>query len=239
MTFPTNKTLGNLATELSARLGFSAQGTPTLTGNPMMFYLLQDAQEQLITHFSDTLLRVVNEDESTTASVKLLDIPNDCDPNKIISIAVKIGSIWHELTHGIKYYHESLTSESYPLRYDIRYEGGTGHPPSPEVRVGQLEFWPVPQSVYPLRIEYYRRVQEFTDPTHECTVNDRLVFLHALANGKAHYQRSDAQVYGAQLDAMMRKLKSQQYGNKRFIFGKKSNDLTEFDIPPDFDTQAV
>jgi len=230
MSAPQNETLGVLATRLAARLGFASQGAPTITGNPLMFELLKDAQDQLIAYYSDSVLRRINESVSTVVGTTLFDIPNDMDPGKIVSIAVKVGSIWHELKQGIKYYHASVNSGTYPNRYDIRY-GTTNQ--------GQIELWPTPSAIYPLRMEYFMRETAFATINDKSTVDSRLVFLHALANGKAHYNRPDAQIYGAQLESLLKKLKAQQFGNKRFFFGVGSPDVGEYDYAPDFSTQTV
>lgn len=229
MSAPVYKTLGELATELAARLGFAAQGEPTQLQNPHLFYLLTDAHEQLLAQYPDELLRVVNTSEYTVAGDTLYDIPDDCDPRQIKRVAVKVGSVWHDLKQGIEYYHHTTATGSYPTRYDVRY-GTTSQ--------GQIELWPEPSAAYQLWLEYQKRLDGFTDPDDPSMIPDRLVLLHALANAKAHYGRPDAQVYGAQLDRMLQKLRAQSHGNKRYVMGENAPG-GEYAWAPDFDTQTV
>ena len=48
-------------------------------------------------------------------------------------------------------------------------------------------------------------------------IDDGIVFLMALANGKAHYKHKDADQYASQLTAVLARLKSTQWGTQRFL----------------------
>jgi hypothetical protein len=234
-----NKTLGELATSLAVRLGFANQGEVTQLGNPLMSQLLQDSQDLLMAEWKDEVLRVVKTDRSTAVGQTMYDIRDDMDVGQIKRLAVKVGSVWHNLARGIEYYHQSNNTGSYPLRYDIRMADAYAEATYGARGPGQIEVWPEPGGVYSIWEEYYKRVGSFSDPTDRATVDDRILLMHALASGKAHFGKADAQVYGAQAERLLSRLRAQQIRNKRFFFGAGEAENDEYSIPVDFDTQTV
>ena len=95
-----------------------------------------------------------------------------------------------------------------PTRYEIRH-GATNQP--------QIEIWPEPDAAYPFRLEYYMRIGRFKEATDRVTVAPELVFLHALAAGKAHYRQKDADTIGTQLNALLLKYRGKQHKGRRYL----------------------
>lgn len=209
MALPLKRTLGELRSELSARLGFGAQGGSGVN-QVLLNSFLQTAQDGLYWQYDFEELRKTTEDAAadnivTGVGQTLYDYPDDCEPRRIIEVAVSYQETWQILKEGIDARHDSVAAtQSYPLRFDRRQ---------------QLEIWPQPNGQYPLRIEYYQRPSRFTQDGDRATVDDGLVLLHALVSAKLHYRQPDAQVYSDQLTAMLGRLRRGAVGKKRFMRG--------------------
>jgi hypothetical protein len=54
-------------------------------------------------------------------------------------------------------------------------------------------------------------LDRFTQDADRATLDDEMVLLHALANGKAHYRHPDAESYKGQLDALMARIRGQSF----------------------------
>jgi hypothetical protein len=66
-------------------------------------------------------------------------------------------------------------------------------------------------------VEYIAPKPRFSQPSDRPGVPDRLILLYAIANAKAHYNRSDAQAAGATFTEMLEMAKSNRHENKRYI----------------------
>lgn len=81
-----------------------------------------------------------------------------------------------------------------------------------------IEIWPTPDTAYTARLDFFRQLGAFTEDEDICPVHpSRLVFLHALVNGKAHYDQPDAQVYIPQMEQLLRQIRGRQFQGKRFF----------------------
>lgn len=203
MALPEERTLEDLRTEMAARLGMASMGSSGGINRPLIDSCLREAQEWLYERYEFRLLINTWSAEIGQGQV-WVDYPDDCNPDRIRQVRVRVDDrSWRPLREGIEYYHDShVQTQREPLRYEIR---------------SQMEIWPEPDRVYPLRIEGYRRLGRFTQNDDRATLPSRLVFLHALLKGKFHYRQPDAQVLGAELNAMLRTLRGRVHGTKRYV----------------------
>ncbi len=197
------RTLGELRSQLARRLGFGAQGSAGINSG-LLDSFLQSAQDQLYATF-DWRHLIKYDEKSTEAGSRLYDWAVDCDPTRITEIAIWDGAYWVPMEEGISWAMRSTAdSRTIPARYE---------------RFAQMEVWPDPDDAYTMRRYYVATPARFTQDNDRASLDDGLIFLHALANAKHHYRQPDAQIYGAQLEAHLMKLKSQNRGHAVFRRG--------------------
>lgn len=205
------KTLGELRSLLQTRLGFDAAGAAAGVNAPIMDNFLYNAQVQLYWQFDWKKLTRWADIPVGTAQT-LVDYPlavngapADANPERILKLAVLVNGIWIELEEGITPAHYSYSDRRY---YPQRYE-----------RYAQLELWPQADQAYTLRVWYVQQLGRFTEVDDRASLDDSLIFLHALVNAKQHYRQADGQIYANQLQALMSQMKSKGWGGRRFRRG--------------------
>lgn len=204
-----NKTLGELLTELRVRLGFVAQGSAAKNNEATLKSYLQEAHDFVFTELDPPVMRkesIVR----TQANSSLYDWHDDTngediDPASVISVWVKVSdAIRYPLTYGITQTDKSSESQrQQPEKYDTLN--------------GQLQVSPVPDRVYDLIVEHTAVKSRFTQASDRPSVPDRLVFLYALANAKAHYRHPDAQAPAQAFQTMLNKEKTRQKEGRRYF----------------------
>lgn len=215
MALPTNRNLGDLRLELSARLGFASTGNASGPKQAVLNSFLQNAQDQLYYAFDwKQLKKVFTFNASSTPSLgqsqQYIDYPDDVNPDRILEMSSKgINTTdFDPMQEGIDLSHRNTTTTDRPRRYALR---------------DQIEIWPVTdQSGYTIRMEYIKRLSAFTQDSHATSLpveKDGLIFLHALANAKGHYRHPDAQAYAGQLNTFLGRLRSKESPNSRYIRG--------------------
>jgi hypothetical protein len=193
---PTWRTLGELRAELARRLGFGAQGSAGINAG-LLDSFLQNAQDQLHAQF-DWRHLIKYDEETTGVGQTLYDWAPDCEPTRLLSVAVWDNAQWVPLTEGITWaMRGTADSQTLPARYE---------------RFAQMEVWPEPDAVYTLRRYYVAQPARFTQDNDRASLDDALILLHAITNAKLHYRQQDGQVYANQLNAMIQKLKAQNRG---------------------------
>jgi len=202
MALPLKRTLRELRTELSARLGFGTRVSSNVNLT-LLNKFLQAAQEGMYYQYDFEELRKTTEDNAednivTVVGQTLYDYPDDCEPVRIVEVFIyhrgRNAAGWirlHEVTDMYKWPAEEL-EEARPLNYQ---------------RGQRLEIRPPPNAVYPLRIEYYQKPTRFTQDEDRATVDDVLVFQHALVSAKLHYRQPDVQVESDMLTALLARLR--------------------------------
>lgn len=189
-----SRTLSELRTELSARLGFAAMETLPPGQSTLLTSFLQGAQRQLYRQY-----RVLRTERYFTwdmeTGVRFYDLDANADEcTKQLDARMITGvyisdqdAWWRPLVKGIPaecYSWENVTG--WPQRYEIRQ---------------CIEVWPAPSSDdLRLRIKGHFGLEAFEADGDQCTIDDEAVFLFALARAKAHYGQPDAANY--QQDAM-------------------------------------
>lgn len=211
---PNNRTLKALRDDLARRLGYGAQVNNLPPGmTDLLNSFLIEAQELLYRRY-DVLRTERFYTWDMTAGVRLYDLDanrDTCtkrlDPRKITWAGVSQGcNDWTELRCGIN-----------PLLYS---HDMTGRPSHYEIRQC-IEVWPAPaDNSYQLRIKGHFGLEAFAADTDKTTIDDRPVFLLALANAKAHYGKPDANNYIQQMETMLLGLVAGAHQTRRYIPGR-------------------
>ena len=208
------QTLGELRALLTQRLGFGSAGAAAGVISGTIDNFLFNAQIQLylqadwkkLQHYADKTVGIGQYliDYPTVSA----GAPADANSERILKIAVKVNNLWVDLTEGINTEHYSYQDRRY---YPQRYE-----------RYSQIELWPQADIAYTVRIWYIRELGRFTQDADRCTIDDDLIFLHALANAKAHYRQPDADIYTRQMQSLLTQLKTKQFGTRSYRRGDNS-----------------
>lgn len=194
------RTLGDLRSLLRVRLGFGAQGSSGGANQTLLDSFLQNAQEQLY-WMQDWRHLVTYEDFTTGVGQTLYDYPDECEQNRrVLRIEVNYAGQWSELGEGITTSMRSTaTTRTVPTRYE---------------RFAQIELYPEPDvATYTWRVWYVKDLLPFTADAHVATIDDAMILLHAVANGKAHYRHPDAKLYEGQLNALLGSIRGQSFGS--------------------------
>lgn len=205
------RTLLDLRTELLDRLNFASQAAADAATVRLANSFLRNAQAQLYWNYDFPALRkrftvpivagTVLYAFPTLAGPPLVTL----EPRRISMVSVQDGSL-----------------RTPPLREGIvssMYSGGTsGIPTFYDVR-DQLEIWPTPDKAYTLHVEGFQTLGAFAADADTATVDDEIVFMLALANGKAHYRQPDAEIYANELKSLLGRFKGYSHGGRRYIPG--------------------
>ena len=204
-----NRTMGELMAELRVRLGFIAQGSASKNNEPVIKSFLQEAHDYVFSELQPPAQRKKSAIVLSAGSY-LYDWNNDAEdepinPSRVISVWLKESdTIRTPLRQGITESDRSLDAiRQHPEKYDHLN--------------GQIELWPIPDQPYSLIIEYIAEKNRFERATDRPSVPDRLVFLYALANAKAHYRHPDAQASASSFQNSLNKEKFRQKESKRFF----------------------
>lgn len=189
-----NRQLGDLRSELLARLGFGAAGSASITNSTIIDSFLRSAQEQLYWQYEWIELLETSE-QATGVDQRFYDYPSDCEVERIREVSILDGETYYPVTEGVTMAMRSDLSSGRPRCYE---------------RAAQIEVWPPADVAYTLRIDYIRALGRFTNDSDRTTIKSELVFLHALANAKLHYRQPDAAAYSNQLQAILARLKAAQ-----------------------------
>lgn len=191
-------TMSSLSARILVRLGFANQAT---NPPPGMALLVQDFLTSAQTYLYRRYLQLhtkrffrwkVNPGQRFY-SLKDNDEDVLCgfqmDPVKSIEWAgiQDTRNVWYPLIQGIPpQLYTMVTKPWRPARYDIRQA---------------IELYPAPDQTYWLWMKGHFGLMSFVAPTDSTTLDAELVFLHALANAKAHYGQPDANNVEAQANA--------------------------------------
>lgn len=206
-----NRTLGELMAELRARLGFVSIGSASKNNDAVIRSFLQEAHDFVYGELEPPAQRK-KAILTVQAGSFLYDWNNDAEdepinPGRVVSVWVKESdTIRQPLTQGITEFDRSLDDiREQPQKYDTLN--------------GQMEIWPIPDQPYDMVIEYIAEKPRFEQAADRPGVPDRLVFLYALANAKAHYRHPDAQASASSFQTMLNKEKARQRENRRYFVG--------------------
>jgi len=219
-----NRTLKQLRDDLMRRLGFGAQvNNPPPGMADLLNSFLTEAQELLYRRYA--VLRTERfYSWPLTVGVRFYDLnsnaetsPLRVDPRKITWVGIVRDGIWRALCAGIppELYSHAVTG--WPSHYEIH---------------DAIEVWPVPQDTEgSLVVKGHFGLEAFAADTDTTTIDDRLVFMLALSNAKAHYRQPDAGNYVRELEAMMQNLVAGSHQTRRYIPGRRNRADGVYVIP--------
>lgn len=203
-----NRTLGELRTELKARLGFVTQGTGSKLVDPILTSFLQEAYDYVFSELGAPLslrrTKVQLKAGSCLYDFHDDEIDENVDPSAVREIGVyETDTSYFPLHQGInEQMRADVQERSLPERWDVLN--------------GQIELWPVPDQDYALSLVYEAGKGRFAQDADRPAVPDRLVFLYALASAKAHYGMADAKTAGTLFQSMLQNAKADSLLMKRF-----------------------
>lgn len=209
-------TLANLRQRLLIRLGFSNQASNPPPGMAAFCNeMLSSAQTYLFRRYSTLhMLRMfrwkmvpgqryygVNDnDEDILGAFKL-------NPTRPIQWAgvQDVRNVWYPLIQGIPPQLYTMIDKPWrPARYEIK---------------AALEIYPAPDQTYWLWLKGYTGLSTFASDSDITSIDSELVFLHALANAKAHYGQPDANNIEAQANAYKAELIAGTHQTARYVPG--------------------
>lgn len=211
----TYRTLGDLRADIQNRLGFGSAGASAGINVPIVDSFLFNAQVQLYNQF-DWKRITYRADKTMGVGQSLYDYPTtaagapaNANEERILKVEVNLTTSgnprWREVSQGIDTIHRNaLVTNGAPQRYET---------------YAQIEVLPAADQAYTLRIWYIGALGRFSQDSDRATIDDNLIFLHALANAKAHYRQPDAATYSSQVESLLTQLKAKGYTKRRFIRG--------------------
>lgn len=219
-------TLLQLRTRTLIRLGFGAQvANPPPGMADLIDEFLSSAQTQLFLRYPelnterfftwttvvDQRFYAINGNDEQTAPMPCTKV---LDPLKITWAGIEdANGSWFPLASGID-----------PRRYTSASQNG--FPDSYEIRQ-EIEVFPAPREItYKIRFKGHFALGAFAVDADVVTLDPELVFLLALANAKAHYQQTDAQLYFTQATSYLGLLTAGAHGTQRYVPGT-------VEIPPE------
>lgn len=222
----TYETLLQLRTRMMVRLGFAVQAA---TPPPGMATLLDDflRSTQKTLYRKNPVLRTERFYRWTMVPGQRyygLDASEGVcgavlNPYKVTWVGFEdLNKAWYRMDDGIppEFYTRANINFGWPTRYEIR---------------SCIEIFPAPQAAYTLWIKGDFGVDPLVADTDRFTLDDKMVFLLALGNMKAHYGQKDAQIVLTQAANYVRSIVAGSHGTKRYVpRSETANPLT----PPRF-----
>ena len=207
LTLPAEKTYAQMLQTLRSRCGLH----PTIGDAPALNSILTEAHEYVYAQLDDGIPT-----ESTLTIV--VGVPNyefesnDGDPiarGSVQEVWIRQGDtsrvpLSQGITHGMR---ADADLRSQPTHYGTRMVDG-------ELT---FEVWPTPDKRYTLYIKHNRIITRFSEPTDKPCVPEHLVLGYAIAMGKSHYGKADADVAGQSFKTMLSSARAEQKENKRFL----------------------
>jgi hypothetical protein len=214
------KTLGTLRQTLRARLGFGASGAATGASDEILNSFLYSAYAHCY-ELQDWKKLTAWYDSSVGMGQNLIDYPAEANPERLYTppgskspIWVLYSGSWVPLIEGISAaaWDTMDTGNTYPMRYEL-YD--------------QILLWPKSNALYTVKIWYIKEMAPFAADNDRPNIDDNLIFLHALMTAKSHYKQSDAQIYVAQWQDMVSKLRAHSIGQNKVIQRSRPDDLPD------------
>ena len=114
-------------------------------------------------------------------------------------------NVWYPMIQGIPpQLYTMITKPWRPARYEIK---------------NAIEIYPAPDQTYWMWVKGHFGLMSFTLDTNSTTIDSELVFLHALANAKAHYGQPDANNVESQANAYRAELIAATHQTAHYLPG--------------------
>lgn len=201
----TYRTLGELESELLARLGMGAQGANG-AAQTLLRSFLRNGQSQLYwaqdwKHLIDYADKVLGVDQNLLdyPTAGTMDSAHSCARDRrVMRVETEYNGQWRVIPEGIRTEDWStMSTKSYPVRCE---------------RYAQLLLYPIADQIYNVRFWFVADLAAFTATGDRASLDDEMILLHALTNAKAHYRHPDAKLYEGQLATLMGSLRGQSFG---------------------------
>lgn len=200
------RTLETLRTELLARMGMGGMGASGGANLTAIDSFLRNGQAQLY-RMQDWKHLIDYEDKTLGTSQNLIDYPTSgvmaggsaARDKRVLKIETTYAGQYLQLS-------EDITTDMWSTMETLA-------PPSRYERFAQILVYPKADQAYTVRVWFVSDLGRFTENGDECTLDDEMVFLHALANAKAHYRQPDAATYQGQLNTLLGTLRGQSFGS--------------------------
>lgn len=138
-----------------------------------------------------------------------IECTKQIDPYELTWVGVEQDSGWYELRKGINPQSLGYDQTGWPTAYEMRQ---------------CIEIWPAPSATTgSLRVKARFKQTAFSADGDYPSIDDRLVFLLAVANIKAAYGKPDAGNYVGQLEVLLGNLVAGSHGTKRYIPGSRTS----------------
>lgn len=213
------RTLGALRSDLLARLGMGAMGASGGANQSLMDSLLRDAQLQIYRaqdwkHLQDY------KDYTTGVGQNLYDYPTagtmdtsiGCSLYKrVLRVETNVSGQFVAIGDGITTpMWSTMETKGQPQRFE---------------RFKQILVYPKADTAYTLRVWFVADTEPLTQEDDICTLDDQMVLLHAVANGKAHYRHPDAPVYQKQLEDVLARIRGQAFTSDGIVHRANSDPI--------------
>lgn len=198
------RTLGELRSVVLARLGMGGMGASGGANGTLIDSFLSNGQTQLYRaqdwkHLTDY------KDISTGVGQNLYDYPTSgvmgsggCARDaRILRIEAIYSGQFSRLT-------ENITTGDWS---NMETRGA----PAKFERFKQILTYPKADAIYTMRVWFVADLDPFTEDGDRASLDDEMVLLHAVTNGKAHYRQPDAKLYEGQLNALLSALRGQSF----------------------------
>lgn len=204
------QTFGAMLQLLRVRCGLHA----TIGATPALSDILTEAHEYVYEQLDDGFPIT----DTITLAPNVATYPWVADVDSVPIARGSVQEVWIEqgsqdrvpLLQGISHAQRAFTDmRAIPQHYDSRWVG--------DPAVWTLEVWPTPDQAYTVYVDHTRVLTKFNDTADVPSAPYRLVLMYAIAMGKAHYKRSDAEVAGQAFKVSLSKAKYQQKENRRFV----------------------
>jgi hypothetical protein len=209
-------TLADLRSRILIRLGFAAQlANPPPGMAALVDEFIASAQTQLTRRYPELVTErfftwamvVGTRFYLTTADSEGVTVPDYViDPRRITWAGIEDSNgTFTRLIEGINpFQYTSESNNGLPAFYEIRQA---------------IEVFPAPDQAYLMHFKGHFLNLPLTADTDVVSIDDELIFLLALANAKAHYQQSDAQLYFTQATNYLGQLTAGSHGTARYVPG--------------------
>lgn len=201
------KTLGELRSKLSARLGYGAAGAAAGVNATNLNSILYDSQVLLYNAHDWARMRRYT-DVTVGANQYLIDYPEGCNPDRVKAISIDRGTsslspVWSPpLKKGIS---SSMYSTQGTTTTPYRWEP-----------YEQIELFPKADRLYTVRVFYVHSLDRFTEDTDRASISDDDIFILSLGTAKAHYRQPDAKLHIDNATALLSHLKAKSWGKDVF-----------------------
>lgn len=214
---------------IQLRLGMLKNSDGWLLNRPIVHDYLKGAVDLLYNDYRDELLLVPNRlltpkevgSYDEPESVSTFEVPDECDPQRIVNLSVQYSGDWHVIDRGISDWMRASahTAQHTYTAWDV-------------IECGEIEVWPHTVTPMPVRATFYRKPIDYSNEDECIDMNPELLILMTLEPANDHYGRPGTEGNNRRLNRHLGNLKAKQYGNQRFF---KNGGMNRGPVPDDGD----